>query len=230
MPEYAEPVSQEGKALKQSGAIKDITIKQATRATSAAPSYFPPATMGKNPGEPQFWDGGLLNNNPIDQLWRARLDLVGSLDPPPKVACVLSLGTSWSDLPAPGFLDNWPRVKNSLDWIAGWAPSTISNLIEMISPVQEALPFLTNTEAKHLDFRRYINRMYYRVKESEGQTEYFRFNTPTKKVYIDMSDYKKMPDLTITTNEWLEKKTGWETDWVDKVAKILAKGPEPTAK
>ena len=97
MPKYAQPVSQEGKELNEAGGIEQITIKVATRATSAAPTYFPPVTMnGAKSGVSQFWDGGLLNNNPIDQLWRARLDLVGPEDPPPKVACVLSLGTSWS--------------------------------------------------------------------------------------------------------------------------------------
>ncbi|KAH7321496.1 calcium-independent phospholipase [Rhexocercosporidium sp. MPI-PUGE-AT-0058] len=39
-----------------------------------------------------FWDGGLLNNNPINQLWSARYDLVGTDEPEPKVSCVLSLG------------------------------------------------------------------------------------------------------------------------------------------
>jgi hypothetical protein len=236
MPVNADPVSQEGDALKKSGGIEKITIKTAARATSAAPTYFPPASWygGKDQGRSEFWDGGLLNNNPIDQLWRARLDLVGPLDPPPKVACVLSLGTSWSDAKEPGFFDKWPLVKKGLDVIMSPHPTlfaivpglsniskSIANLVKKISPAQEALPFLTNTEAKHLDFRRYINRMYPRVKEPEGQTEYFRFNAPTKELYIDMSAYQQMPELSRRTNLWLAS----QQEWIVKVANILAKKP-----
>lgn len=233
MPKHADPVSQEGDALNKSGGIEKITIKEATRATSAAPIYFPPARIfgGKDQGVTEFWDGGLLNNNPIDQLWRARLDLVGPEDPPPKVACVLSLGTSWSTASAPGILDKLPAVlKRACDWLKKKASSscfhipfvhTISIRFGRLARVEEMIPFLTNTEAKHLDFRRYINRMYPRVKDPEGQTEYFRFNTPTNELYIDMSDYKQMGELERLTSEWLAT----QTSWVTKVALILAKKP-----
>ncbi|UKZ72922.1 hypothetical protein TrVFT333_000559 [Trichoderma virens FT-333] len=49
-----------------------VTISLATRATSAAPTYFPevkfPEQVAKKDDQLTFWDGGLLNNNPIDQL------------------------------------------------------------------------------------------------------------------------------------------------------------------
>ncbi|KAF9767481.1 hypothetical protein IL306_015342, partial [Fusarium sp. DS 682] len=41
------------------------TIWQASRATSAAPFYFPEANIGRS----KFWDGGLANNNPVDEVW-----------------------------------------------------------------------------------------------------------------------------------------------------------------
>ena len=45
--------------------VSIITIKEAARATSAAPTYLKQADIqGLN-----FWDGGLLNNNPIVQVW-----------------------------------------------------------------------------------------------------------------------------------------------------------------
>jgi predicted patatin/cPLA2 family phospholipase len=64
--------------------FEDITIWEAARATSAAPTYFPEM---KFKGV-TFWDGGLLNNNPIDQLWDARFDAEM------QVKCILSLGAS----------------------------------------------------------------------------------------------------------------------------------------
>lgn len=70
-------------AVKTAVGFEDITIWEAARATSAAPTYFPEM---KFKGV-TFWDGGLLNNNPIDQLWDARFDA----EP---VRCILSLGAS----------------------------------------------------------------------------------------------------------------------------------------
>jgi hypothetical protein len=70
--------------VKAAVGFEDITIWEAARATSAAPTYFPEM---KFKGV-TFWDGGLLNNNPIDQLWDARFDA----EVP--VRCILSLGAS----------------------------------------------------------------------------------------------------------------------------------------
>ena len=89
-----------------------------------------------------------------------------------------------------------------------------------IKPAEEAIPYLTNTEAKHLDFRRYINRMYNRVGQAEAKTEYFRFNAQTDE-YIDMADYKKMKGLANTTLAWLKMEE--QVPWVEKVATLLAK-------
>ena len=40
----------------------------------------------------RFWDGGLLSNNPVDQVWAARNDL--DIRP---VTCLLSVGASYAD-------------------------------------------------------------------------------------------------------------------------------------
>uniref|UniRef100_A0A093VLB7 PNPLA domain-containing protein n=1 Tax=Talaromyces marneffei PM1 TaxID=1077442 RepID=A0A093VLB7_TALMA len=48
-----------------------FSIIDAALATSAAPLYLPPVKVNGI----DFWDDGLLNNNPIDQVWSARHDL-----------------------------------------------------------------------------------------------------------------------------------------------------------
>jgi predicted acylesterase/phospholipase RssA len=63
----------------------DISIGDAARVTSSAPTYLEPKIVH----DVKFWDGGMLNNNPIYQVWDARDD-VGR-----PVACVLSLGCSY---------------------------------------------------------------------------------------------------------------------------------------
>ncbi|CZR58606.1 uncharacterized protein PAC_08498 [Phialocephala subalpina] len=69
-------------------------IWEAARATSAAPFYFPTAMVNGV----KFWDGGLENNNPIDEVLaeienaqpRARVEDV-------RPACVVSLGAGFSE-------------------------------------------------------------------------------------------------------------------------------------
>ena len=65
----------------------DCTIWQACRATSAAPTFFPPVKFGKP--EVEYVDGGLGYNNPV----RALMDEVTHIWPTRKVGCIVSIGT-----------------------------------------------------------------------------------------------------------------------------------------
>jgi hypothetical protein len=154
--------------------VEDISIKTAALATSAAPIYLPEVTWRGL----RFWDGGLLNNNPIDQLWVARYDLVGESDPAPEVSLVLSLGTSWTTQ----------------------RPKSIFRVIETLAS------FITNTEAKNRDFRREINRINSRLPE-EAKTEYIRFNTPTKDKEFNLDEYRRMDELDKLTVKYLKGST-----------------------
>jgi hypothetical protein len=82
--ESNEVYKEQHPTVKAAVGFEDITICEAARATSAAPTYFPEM---KFKGV-TFWDGGLLNNNPINQLWDARFDTKMP------VRCILSLGAS----------------------------------------------------------------------------------------------------------------------------------------
>lgn len=67
----------------------NCTIWEASRATSAAPTYFDPISIGDEGEQEKFVDGGLGYNNPIEQvLEEARYNF-----PRRKVACVVSIGT-----------------------------------------------------------------------------------------------------------------------------------------
>jgi hypothetical protein len=217
--ENAAPVSAMGKSIYDSHSFGTVTIKEAARATSAAPTYFPAETLDGT--KAIFWDGGLLNNNPIDQLWRARLDLVSDDEPAPKVACVLSIGTSWAIHGAPTF---WEKYKwlaplhTALNWLEKF--NSISKLVEWVKPAEESIDYLTNTEAKHMDFARYVNRVSNRTKDVDRGMQYFRFNTPTE-TYIDMANYKEMTSLAETTKTWMKDPS--TAPYADTVAGLLAK-------
>jgi predicted acylesterase/phospholipase RssA len=226
-PKDAIPVSQMGQDLFKKELtefegpdIDRMSISIAARATSAAPTYFPDVKLNlKEGGKVTFWDGGLLNNNPIDQLWRARLDLVKDNEPAPKVSCVLSLGTSWSEKSPPSMLD----YLDVIPLLGRGVKNAIKAAWPWISSGEKSIAFLTNTEAKHLDFARYINRISHRTTDTDAKTQYFRFNTPTKDLYIDMADYKKMDQLADITQNWLKEPD--QVRKIEKVAKLLAKTP-----
>ncbi|KND90485.1 Calcium-independent phospholipase A2-gamma [Tolypocladium ophioglossoides CBS 100239] len=67
-------------------ALSDIKIWEAARATSAAPAYFAPITVG----EYTLVDGGLGANNPLGWLWTELLAVFG---PARATSCFLSIGT-----------------------------------------------------------------------------------------------------------------------------------------
>ncbi|KAB8220739.1 acyl transferase/acyl hydrolase/lysophospholipase [Aspergillus novoparasiticus] len=104
------------------------TVSQAARATSAAPFYFPEAKIGHN----KFWDGGLVNNNPIDETYDEKCLLF----PSQMLNCVVSLGT--------GKCTKFMRSRNLL----ARHPA--------ISRGGRILVNVTNVEAKH---RRFEQRM-----------------------------------------------------------------------
>ena len=168
-------MTDDAKEASQKGVLANMSISVAARATSAAPTYLPEVVYQGL----RFWDGGLLNNNPINQLWRARYDLVGHKEAAPPISCVLSLGTSWS------------TVKSSSPF-------------RFFNTVTTAAAFLTNTESKHVDFKRLINRITGRP--GSGQNiKYFRFNTPTDKETFNLDDYQKMPRLKALTQDWVKR-------------------------
>lgn len=71
---------------------EDVAIWEACRATSAAPTFFPPIAIGNPPT--LYVDGGLGYNNPIREL----LDEVKDLWPTRPTACIVSLGTGLPSL------------------------------------------------------------------------------------------------------------------------------------
>lgn len=185
-PSDAAPVS----TAARSADFSDISILEACRATSAAPTYFPPMNISRMASTPTtlarmttftFWDGGVLNNNPIDQVWDARFDLATSPNETPAISCVVSIGTSFAN------------TKRSYG----------GQLQNLIYTVTQLMSFVTNTEAKHKDFARNIDRMNLRL-PADQQTKYFRFNVPTGDEEFPMDDWQKMPKLKQKTQEYLD--------------------------
>lgn len=73
-----------------SGDYPDITIWEAARATSAAPTFFKSLRMGPPGMQEEFIDGGMGCNNPTTLLLQEAARVFG---PNRRVACVVSIGT-----------------------------------------------------------------------------------------------------------------------------------------
>jgi predicted acylesterase/phospholipase RssA len=90
-------------------ANKKCTILQACRATSAAPTFFPPLILG----DQKFIDGGLKNNNPIYNIVREARDIWPNLV---DQAILVSLGTG--NAPSTAFVGNVKNLAEQLSKIA----------------------------------------------------------------------------------------------------------------
>ncbi|RMJ18508.1 hypothetical protein CDV36_001786 [Fusarium kuroshium] len=169
-----------------------VTISLATRATSAAPTYFPEVTFPE--GTPKskdherlvFWDGGLLNNNPIDQLWYSRYELTQPHEPPPAISCVISLGNGYTK------------------------PDSPQNHAEVME-------FSTNTNAKAKDFTRHMATLNLRGEHKD--TKYVRLNPSLGKSEIGLADYTKMKELKAMAQKYLTDKKNQE--WINKAVDAI---------
>jgi predicted acylesterase/phospholipase RssA len=171
-----------------------ITIKEAARATSAAPTYLKQATIQGL----DFWDGGLLNNNPILQAWDNRDDLVDRDTASPRITCIVSLGTSHKEY------NEKRRVGTGIQ--------------RFLNTITKTVAFVTNTEAKHRDFDRNIRQ--HNKRRPADKIGYFRFNASTGDDNIDLGDYLKMPKLVEYTNDYLKKADVDKS--IDECAALLA--------
>ncbi|KAI8653554.1 PNPLA domain-containing protein [Fusarium keratoplasticum] len=161
-----------------------MTISLAARATSAAPTFFPEVKFPETNPELVFWDGGLLNNNPIDQLWYTRFELVDPKDAAPAISCVISLGTGYVS-PA--------KAKKS--WF------------KLVGVASKVMDFATNTNAKGKDFSRHMTHLNQR--DEHRETKYIRFN-PYLKEEIGLDEYLRMEDLKKIAKEDMKKDTNQE--------------------
>lgn len=125
-----------------------------------------------------FWDGGLLNNNPIDQLWYARFDVVGPKEPEPPISCVISLGTGYKK---PG--------------------NSSSSFLKLIGIASSVVALATNANAKDRDFSRHTKDL--NGRPEHRNTKYIRFDPDLEKNNISLADYTKMDLLINLTKKFL---------------------------
>ncbi|UKZ73316.1 hypothetical protein TrVFT333_000961 [Trichoderma virens FT-333] len=165
-----------------SSEFENVSIADAACATSAAPTFLPHVAIDGV----DFWDGALINNNPIHQVWEARYDLAPPLPSDedqvaeePTVSCIVSIGTGYHTE-------------------AGELPENILNTIATV------MSYSTNTRAKDRDFRRGLGRLN-RRRPKDKRTKYFRFDAFIREE-VNIDDWQKMKILREDTEKWMETK------------------------
>ncbi|KAG0221096.1 hypothetical protein BGW41_007249 [Actinomortierella wolfii] len=159
----------------------NITIKLAATATSAAPTFFP-EVYWKPYGFNHiliFWDGGLLNNNPIVPLWFERHDVVGPNAPEPAISCVISIGTGHKN----------PSTRRSI-------------LCKLVGIASSVMSFATSTSSEDKNFESHMTDLNGRPEHEN--TKYIRFNPPLEHE-IALSDYHRIDELVDLTTKYLQE-------------------------
>ena len=128
-------------------ALPQMKLWEACRATSAAPSFFEPLTIG----DYSFLDGGLQANNPLGWMWNEVLTVYGATR---STSCLLSIGTGT------------PKSEKVHD----------PTLRQVADFTQDMAGIATNTEVTNILFRSLINAFapnpntskYYRINIGDG--------------------------------------------------------------
>lgn len=114
-----DPFIYNSKTSKEGG-YGHIEARYGARATSAAPTYFPPLTLCYNDMMQQYVDGGVAKNNPTDIALREALKLCKNVQ---KIT-IFSIGTGLQSH-ASGFLhEKTGHIVNTLKTLAGSAMET----------------------------------------------------------------------------------------------------------
>ncbi|KAK0707393.1 acyl transferase/acyl hydrolase/lysophospholipase [Lasiosphaeris hirsuta] len=155
--------------------LANIKLWEACRATSAAPTYFLPLTVGSY----TFLDGGLQANNPLGWLWNETLAVFGPTRP---VNCFLSIGTGTA------------KSETLPD-------ATASNVIGLAKGMAS---IATNTEMVNILFRSLINafspkpteKKYWRFNIGDGCPDYVLQDDGTYKwVYLEKREEMSLGEL-----------------------------------
>lgn len=157
-----------------------VTIWEAARATSAAPSFFDPISIDGQ----KFGDGGTGANNPVSILWGEARDYFKprrdpSWDLSSNLQCLVSIGT--------GKL----LLKEITD-----APNEL---------IEALVAITTDTERKANEFRRNNDSLF-----RGGNQRAFRFNVVSGLEKVGLSEVDMLPKIKAVTEEYIQSQDAFD--------------------
>jgi predicted acylesterase/phospholipase RssA len=182
-------------------------IWEAARATSAAPSFFKPMTVGNPPPPITYVDGGLGYNNP------AKLAVIEATAIwPGKQICLVSLGTghpSAVSIVEESQLENDVQVQHSFFSVVQASLSTVASytipkwdtaknipagVLALLKMAGALTSIVTNGEGVH-------NEM---AGDAYERFPYFRFNVERNIGDIGLGDWKKVSSMAVHTKAYMD--------------------------
>lgn len=160
------------------GDIETCAIWEAGRATSAAPLYFPPIKVIVKGVENEYFDGGMISNNPILEL-KNEVDYEFDTKSP---QCVVSIGT--------GKVDKANGQRSFGQRLLKWATGGFGRIGWTL------LQLATDTEAKHLEI---LND----DQNTEFRKNYYRFNVENNMGSIGLDQWQKLPEMRRMTDDYI---------------------------
>ncbi|KAA8909949.1 acyl transferase/acyl hydrolase/lysophospholipase [Sphaerosporella brunnea] len=162
--------------------FRGVSIVEAVRATSAAPTFFKPMRISNSTETKYFVDGGLGHNNPILHL----IEEAEMMYPSAEIGCIVSLGTGVQQglkLAAEG------TVRTNMLWLPFFG-----KLAAKLDAALVAAALATSSEHIH------------RFAESKfrGTGIYYRFNV-CEQTDIKLFEHRKMGAMVKATNEYLKQ-------------------------
>ena len=156
------------------------TIWEAARATSAAPTFFPPIKFGSQTGG-DFIDGGIGCNNPTEVLIKEaksyyRMKGYKATQP----TCLVSIGTGQKDL------IQLHRAA-SIFWFKDRSGLSIAPALGKIA---------TDCENTH-------DEVFLTHLENDARDRYYRFNVPQGMQEILLDEWRKKDDIKAYTDKYL---------------------------
>jgi hypothetical protein len=167
-----------------SNEYSDVTIWQAARATSAAPTFFKRICIGPEGEKEEFLDGGLGSNNLVWKLIKEAEEAFPELKKKfpnlkPRFDCILSIGTGRRHIACLKKPDTFQKI----------LPKDLIHVLANMT---------TDTE----ETAERVLRQFEAV-EGGGPTVYFRLNVEHGMQDITLTDWEKLGEITTYTKAYL---------------------------
>lgn len=172
-------------------------IWQAARATTAAPTYFPPITIDEPKPPASYIDGGLKHNNPS----ALAIEEAGLLWPTVKRFTLVSIGTGRQGL---GILPELPMSTSIFLKIPflGMFMKAAKGVAALKAMTRLGVESCTASEEVHERITKVANS-----DDSDLQFPYYRFDVDGVDK-IELQEWKKIPELGEITTSYIYRKGG----------------------
>jgi len=170
------------------GSEVQCTILEAARATSAAPTFFPEAKIGRD----YYIDGGIGSNNPAGEALHEAYRIWGVR----RIGCLVSIGTGLME-PISAATRSEEQFGGPFGRIfTGIAPLTA----EKLSVAQYCTELATSCQMVHRDLVQ--NKA--ELKQNKGaQRRYYRFNVVSGMAGVGLHEVEKMAKISQVTDAYL---------------------------